>query len=91
MIEPLHAGLAIMTEPQPVIACLWRRGRRRRKHYVGRDLRRRQHALALAYRQRRQYRCGCLGRLRIVGLRKAMELSPLADPLDAGEALRLAS
>lgn len=95
MIEPLHAGLAIMTElPQPVVACL---------HgavagagvsialacdlAIAADNTR----IAPAYsRIGASPDAGCSWSLpRIVGLRKAMELSLLADPLDAAEALRL--
>jgi 2-(1,2-epoxy-1,2-dihydrophenyl)acetyl-CoA isomerase len=95
MIEPLHTGLAIMTElPQPVIACL---------HgavagagvsialacdlAIAADNTR----FALAYsRIGASIDAGCSWSLpRIVGLRKAMELSLLADPLDASDALRL--
>ncbi|MDO8312700.1 MAG: enoyl-CoA hydratase-related protein, partial [Sideroxyarcus sp.] len=95
MIEPLHAGLVILTElPQPVIACL---------HgavagagvsialacdlAIAADNTR----FALAYsRIGTSLDAGGSWSLpRIVGLRKAMELSLLAAPLDAGDALRL--
>ncbi|MES2256996.1 MAG: enoyl-CoA hydratase-related protein [Pseudomonadota bacterium] len=95
MITPLHAALLILTElPQPVIACL-------HGAIAGAGV---SIALAcdlaiaaddarfsIAYaRIGASLDAGCSWSLpRIVGLRKAMELSLLATTIDAGEALRL--
>ncbi len=95
IIDPVHAGLNLLTQlPQPVIASL---------HgavagagvsialacdfAIAADNAR----FALAYsRIGTSLDAGCTWSLpRIVGLRKALELSLLADPFDAAEALRL--